>query len=188
MKTLLLAVVLAATVFVLPAYSAEKLLADFNSGVKPNNVGGDFGAWDKDPVDNTQSCIESFDDVVKHGDKGFSLKLVYDVDSPNPAFNGFWMKLNGSDLSSYKTINLWVKGDAAQGHTSRFKVELKTPDGVGSYYITGVTDEWQKFTIPLGSFNLPSLNNCQEIVVVFEDRIADEKKGIIYLDDINVEQ
>lgn len=187
MKKVLFAVVIASVMFSLPAYAAQKVLADFNSGTKPNNVGGDFGAWDKDPVDNTQTCVEAFDDVVKHGEKGFSMKLKYDVDSPSPAFNGFWMKLNGINLAPYKTLNFWIKGDSAAGYTSRFKVELKTPDGVGAYYVTGINDKWQLFSIPLEAFNLPSLENCQEFVIVFEDRIADTKSGIIYIDDISVE-
>ena len=39
----------------------EIMLADFDTGDKPNNVGGDFGAWDKDPNDDTQGCQLSFD-------------------------------------------------------------------------------------------------------------------------------
>ena len=37
------------------------MVADFNSGTKPNNIGGDFGAWIKDPNDPMQGCVESFD-------------------------------------------------------------------------------------------------------------------------------
>ncbi|MEA3346617.1 MAG: carbohydrate binding domain-containing protein [Candidatus Auribacterota bacterium] len=187
MKVLIL--VLAVVLFAcLPVgmVSAEVVLADFNSGEKPNNIGGDFGTWDKDPSDNTQFCSGAFDAVIKHGKDGYSFGLDYDVDSPNPAFNGFWMKLNDIDLSSYKNLSFWVKGDSAQGYTKEFKIELKTPDGVGSYYINGVTDKWRKFSIPLDAFNLPSLSNCQEFVIVFEDKTATDKEGIMYIDDIVV--
>ena len=114
MRALVLAVVLFAFAVVLFAFimpvSAEVVLADFNSGEKPNNVGGDFGTWDKDSSDSTQSCRGVIEDTIKHGTNGYSFALIYDVDSPNAAFNGFWMKLNDIDLSSYGTLSFWVKG------------------------------------------------------------------------------
>jgi len=36
------------------------VVADFDTGDKPNNLGGDFGAWDKDPNDESQGCQLSF--------------------------------------------------------------------------------------------------------------------------------
>ncbi|RKY37641.1 MAG: hypothetical protein DRP73_01430, partial [Candidatus Omnitrophota bacterium] len=55
------------------SFSAQDVLvvADFDSGVKPNNVGGDFGAWDKDPMDFSQTCIESFNTSETRQGKGF---------------------------------------------------------------------------------------------------------------------
>ena len=67
-----------------PIPAKEVVIADFDSGDKPNNLGGNFGAWNKDPSDPTQWCKESFDNANKHGDKGFSMKLDYSVQSPNP--------------------------------------------------------------------------------------------------------
>ena len=39
----------------------ELVIGDFNTGDKPNNIGGDFGSWDKDPNDETQSSQISFE-------------------------------------------------------------------------------------------------------------------------------
>ena len=92
----------------------ELVVLDFDTGDKPNNLGGDFGAWDKDPNDDTQWCEVSFeygDDALGEPD-GYSLRLSYDVDSPSPAYNGFWTKLEGEDFSDYNTLNLYVKGDS----------------------------------------------------------------------------
>jgi len=96
------------------AFAANELMiADFDTGDKPNNLGGDFGAWDKDPNDDTQTCAVSFnfgDDPTGNTD-GYSLQMDYDVDSPNPAYNGFWTTLEGKDFSvlyqseSYPVIN-----------------------------------------------------------------------------------
>ena len=163
-------------------------LADFDSGEKPNNVGGNFGAWNKDPSDPTQWCKEGFDNVTRHGEKGFGMKLDYSVDSPNPAYNGFWMMLPNLDASKYDTLNLWVKGDENTGYTTVFKIEIKNANKqVGRYYVSNVSNQWQKISIPLSEFkSLIDRTNLTEFVIVFEDRMATNKKGIIYIDDITL--
>ncbi|MDP3790976.1 MAG: carbohydrate binding domain-containing protein [Candidatus Omnitrophota bacterium] len=169
-----------------PKPSEMLVLADFDSGEKPNNVGGNFGAWNKDPSDPTQWCKEGFDNVVRHGDKGFAMKLNYCVDSPNPAYNGFWMMLPNLDASKYDTINLWVKGDTDLGYTTVFKIEIKNAaKQTGRYYISNASDQWQQISIPLSEFkSLIDRTNLTEFVIVFEDRMATNKKGAIYIDDI----
>ena len=164
----------------------EFLVADFNTGEKPNNIGGDFGAWSKDPTDFTQGCSEAFDSVNRRGTTGFSMKLDYSVDSKNPAYNGFWMFLQNFDASKYDNLALWVKGDGKIGYTTVFKIELKNASKqVGRYYVTNVTDGWQDIVIPLKDFKgITDFSNLSELVVVFEDRIASNKKGVVYLDDI----
>lgn len=166
--------------------ASEVIIADFDSGEKPNKVGGNFGAWDKDPADFSQGCSESFDSANRHGSKGFAMKLDYDVDSRNPAYNGFWMFLQGFDASKYGNISFWVKGDAKEGYTTVFKIELKTANKqVGRYYVTNVTDQWQKLVIPLKDFKgITNFKDLTEFVIVFEDRIASNKDGSIYIDDI----
>ena len=177
---------IAATGSFAAAKAGDLLIADFNSGEKPNNIGGDFGAWNKDPADFTQGCTESFDSANRHGDSGFAMKLDYSVDSKNPAYNGFWMSLNGIDVSKYDNLAMWVKGDAKTGYTTVFKVELKNAaKQIGRYYITNVTDQWQEVVIPLAEFKgLTDLSNMSEFVIVFEDRVASNKKGVVYIDDI----
>ena len=162
------------------------MIDDFNAGMKPNMLGGDFGAWDKDPEDFTQSAVASFDPDVKLGDEGFSMRIEYDVDSPNPAFNGFWMKLEGADFSEYENLHFSVKGDPEAGFTERFKVELKNTAGeTGMYMLSGVTDEWQEMTLPLSSFRgLRDVSSMDEFVIVFEDTVANPKVGTIYVDNI----
>ena len=160
-------------------------VADFDSGEKPNNLRGDFGAWDKDPTDLTQTCLDSFSSEVRCGDKGYSLKLSYDVDSPNPAYNGFWTKLQNQDLKDYKELVFFVKGDEEKGFTRRFKVELKNPTQVGSFLVTGVTREWQKVIIPFQKFKrITDWSQMTEFVVVFDDLTSNPKEGVIYIDDV----
>lgn len=170
----------------LPGYSEEVMLANFDSGEKPNNMGGNFGAWNKDPSDPTQWCKESFDNVARHGDTGFAMKLDYSVDSPNPAYNGFWMTLPNFDAAKYDALSLWVKGDPKVGYTTVFKIELKSANKqVGRYYVSNVSDQWKEISIPLSEFKgLIDRSTLTEFVIVFEDRMASNKKGVLYVDDI----
>jgi len=165
----------------------ELVIADFDTGDKPNNIGGDFGGWDKDPNDETQGCQMSFDTDDSQGDaSGYAIRLDYDVDSPNPAYNGFWMKLNGEDATAYNTLNFYVKGDAKAGYTKRFKIELKDMTNKPSAYIvSGVTDQWQKISIPFEKFRrIENWNSLNELVFVFDDINSSPKKGSILIDQV----
>lgn len=165
-------------------------IADFDSKLEENDYdGGKFGAWNKDPGDDTQDCLMSFNEQTKHGKKGFSAMLEYDVDSPNLAYNGFWMKFNNLDLTSYENICFWVKGDSEKGYTKKFTVELKSEKEKGKKIVSGVTDQWQLIKIPLSSFRgLHDLTKIAEFVVIFDDKIVTVKEGVIYLDDIYFER
>ena len=167
------------------AKANELVIADFDTGDKPNNIGGDFGGWDKDPNDESQGTQMSFDTDDSQGDaSGYAIRLDYDVDSPNPAYNGFWMKLNGEDATPYNTLNFYVKGDAKLGYTKRFKIELKDMTNKPSAYIvSGVTDQWQKISIPFEKFRrIENWNALNEIVVVFDDINSTPKTGGILID------
>ena len=166
---------------------SELVIADFNTGDKPNNIGGDFGAWDKDPNDETQSSQMSFESDDALGDKmGYSIRLDYDVDSPNPAYNGFWMKLNDLDATAYNTVNFYIKGDAKAGFTKRVKIELKDSTKQPSPYIlSGLTEEWQKISIPFEKFRrIKNWDALSEFVVVFDDINSNPKAGTIFVDHI----
>ncbi len=183
-----LAVVCAAFIGMSSSASAATLLVDdFDRGEKPNALGGDFGAWDKDPNDATQTCALSFDKGHAFGGVGYSLKLDYDVDSPNPAYNGLWSKLEGADLRSYKKLTFYVKGDKDTGYTKSFKLELKNGKEVGQYVLKGVTDQWKRVSIPLSEFGLKDLRGMTEFVIVFDDASSDPKSGSVFLDEIAFE-
>jgi len=165
----------------------EFVLADFDSGTKPNNVDGDFGAWDKDPNDDAQSCELDFTEDDALGDQwGGSIKLIYDVDSPKTAYNGLWMHLSGTDASDYTTLNMYVRGDKEAGYPKSLKIEVK--DGrrnKGSFVIKGITDKWKKFVIPFNRFRgVKSWSNISEFVVVFEGAETKPRQGIVYIDHI----
>ena len=166
--------------------AAELMVADFNSGAKPNNLGGDFGAWIKDPADPMQGAVESFDAQDRYGDKGYALRLIYSVASKNPAYGGLWLRLENLDASKYDMLRFRVRGDAAMGYTTVFKVEVKDALDQSSHaYVRGVTDQWQDIALPLSGFEgMANARKLKELVIVIEDSTATSKQGVIYLDDV----
>lgn len=170
------------------AWAATLLVDDFDRGEKPNALGGDFGSWDKDPSDPTQKCTIAFDKASAFGGVGYSLKMDYDVDSPNPAYNGFWMKLQSADLSAYKKLTFYVRGDSTNSFTPQIKLELKNGKEVGRYLLKGITDQWQQVSVPLKDFvGITDWKGMTEFVVVFDDLTSTKKVGTIYLDEIAFE-
>ncbi len=167
-------------------YAADELVvADFDKGEPPNNIGGSYGSWNHDPQDDTQGCYMFAEpDDYKNPDKGYCLRLDYDVQSKNPAFNGFWMKLKGLDVSSFNVLSFWIKGGSEGKFTTRLKLELK--DGAGRraiYPIEGVTDKWQEIKINFKNTKSDAnWKNVSELVLVFDDILATYKEGTILVD------
>lgn len=183
--------------------AAERLVIDhFDDGALPNALGGDYGTWNRYPEDVLQGCQERVDAVNALGGKGYALRIDYDVDSPHPAYCGFWSRLPHLDLRLHQRLTLSLKGDATAGYTTQVKVELKgerlepSPDGgepqtvqeVGQYLLTGITDQWQPFPIPLEAFEgLSDRSRLTELVMLFDDMTSTKKTGVLYLDEIAFE-
>ncbi len=158
---------------------------DFDTAEKPNKFGGDSGTWNKDPEDLTQGCIMSFDGLVRYGEKGFSLKLDYDVDSPNAAYCGYWSKLQDKDISRYKYLVFYAKGDDVEGYTTKFILELKNANQSSKRIVEGINNSWQMFKIPLSEFReIKDWKSMKELVITFDDVTVTNKKGGIYIDEI----
>ena len=187
-KTVVALTLIALISLCLMASGAELMLADFDSGTKPNNIGGDFGGWNSDAEDFSQGCYESFDQSNALGETGSCMKLEYDVNSTGPAYCGFWMKTSGGlDATSYTNLVIWMKSDAATGGTARVKIELKTESERGAFYIDGISPTWTRFTILLDDFLVSDYSSFQELVIVFEDHTSRPKEGVIYVDNISLE-
>lgn len=170
--------------------AGQLMLADFDSGDKPNNLGGDFGGWDKDPNDDTQGCRATFASDDSTGNlEGFALRLDYDVDSSSPAYNGFWMKLENVNAVHYDTLSFDVRG-ASHRFTKRLKVELKSPDSrSSSFIVSGISNEWQTIQIPLKRFKgIKDWTVLTELILVFDDVNTAPKKGTLLVDQIRFER
>ena len=165
------------------------VVADFDSGAAQNNRGGNIEVWlAGDGSDPTQFSKMSFanDDALGNA-SGHCLKIEYDVDSENPAYNGVRIDLNNFDATAYKTLSFYIKGDAAAGFAKMLKIELIGKNKLPSpHMVDGITDQWQKITIPLTEFFLiKDWSTLQKFVVVFSDIASDPKVGTIYLDHVS---
>jgi len=179
----------AVAVLAVASASAEQMLAvdDFNDGAVPNALGGDFGMWNRYPEDLTQGCFQEFDPINAYGGAGYALRLNYDVDSPNRAQCGFWSKFGGVDLTPYRQLVLYLKGDSA-GHTSQVNIELKSEQEIGRYLLTGITDTWEQFVIPFEQVEgLHDWSHIKELVIFFDHLTVTKLTGMIYLDEIAFE-
>ena len=167
------------------AQNVPFVVADFNKPGSSSNIGGEFGTWDKDPNDATQSCRMTFvrDDAL--GSKeGMSVRLDYDVDSPNPAYNGFWLKLENADTSKYGALSFYIRGDAETGFTSKIKVEIKDKKGgKETHVIENISEKWQKISIPL-KLDQSVKKQLSEFTIVFDDVNSRPKLGTILIDEI----
>lgn len=174
------------------AYSIT--IADFNSETMKNNLEGQSGTWETNPHDMTQGIEASLDSNIKRGDEGASLKLEYDVDSDENAINGFWTQLMTFDASEFDHFEFWVKGDKEKNYPRTFKIEFKKSQKdeegrdetiKGSYVVKGVTDRWQKISIPLNVMNgIRDWGDIEEFAITFEKRRLAQRKGALYFDDL----
>ena len=170
------------------------LVADFDKdGETDREWTAQVGAWLSDPTDPTIRCLEAYDPVQRYGLKGYCLKLWYDIDSPNSAFGGLWLKLqNGTQMSfdatRFRAVRLMIKGTAsAAGASSQVKMELKNArQEVGAVMVTGIGPDWRAFEIPLSDFRgLSDRSKITEMTIVLDREIATDLEGILYFDEIH---
>jgi hypothetical protein len=158
-------------------------IADFDNLRKTHLEVKDFGSFNVFENDLTQRAVEYFS-TIKYGTQGYGLGILYDVDSPNPAMVGFWMKTQKIDARNYKYLILHIKGNPLWGHPHKIKIEIKNDKGeVGSYYLKGINSSWQEFVIPLSEFEgISDFGSLNEFVIVFDKDELNTKVGGIYLD------
>ncbi|MFA4982332.1 MAG: FecR family protein [Candidatus Omnitrophota bacterium] len=161
------------------------LINDFDRKEYFNNIDGEFGVWNVFYGDPNQSCRDELVESDRPEDAGYIEKLSYDVDSQFAAYNGFFTKLLNIDISNYKYLVFYIKGDTAAGFTTSLKIELKNSKQTGKTSLDGITGEWKRMVIPIESFGgINDFKAVTELVIVFADIEVSRKEGVIYIDDI----
>jgi hypothetical protein len=175
------------------------VISNFDEPNIQKKMGVDFGPWELHPSYITDVTVVSPDNEKEKEEYGNVLRVDYNVAIPAedlpyanyPVFNGVWFDLADADLTEYDTLVFYVKGDAEEGFTSRFKVELKNNDGeIARFYFGGVTSAWQRVEQRLDSIRtnmggpLKSYKSMSELTIVFEKEEVSNKDGVIYIDNI----
>lgn len=194
MKTIItkkLSILLVAGLVSWPILAEDKVIADFDIDQYKNNLGGGIDAFDGNPDDPDHTCKISFDNKEKQGEEGYSLKIDYLL-GENTKFNGVLIYLNGLDLTPYKKINFWIKGNKEAGFPKKFILELKTETGekfnIGRVPVRKISSTWQKVSIPLDKFKLDDLKKGQLFAIVFEEQEVKIPKGTINIDNMTLSQ
>ena len=171
------------------------VVQDFDRPGIENNPGGPatagLGVWNLDPTDPQSGCTYNLEAQTRHGSN--SLHLVYRLNPKKSSQNGFWMSLNGLDARDYDHLELWIKGDPKLGFATSLKIEVNQPKPdlqpggtiKGSYVIRGITDEWQRFRIPLNLMTgIETWKDLKTLVIGFHSRREKVTQGAVFIDDI----
>jgi hypothetical protein len=155
----------------------QSMVVNFDSCTGVTKLGGQMGAA-YDPSSGDR-LVESYVQEVGHG---CIARLEYDIVD----WGGFWIQLQGADLSPYNQLVFDAKVDS-QEVPERVKIELKRAGGqeVSILYISGITTDWQTMGVNLRDFegSLSSFTDMEELVFTFEAN-GSRKTGVIHLDNI----
>jgi len=157
---------------------APLVIADFNTCTPRTNLGGKTGVTFVRPDSIS-------DEYLKEPGRECSARLVYHL---KKNYVAFYLKLAGASLTGYNTLAFDIRADPAIGAPAEVKVELKRSNNaeVSTYYITGVTGEWETLTLPFADFRpipLSSYTDMSELVFTFELNRAGPD-GAVYLDNV----
>lgn len=168
------------------------MLNDFERPQNVTNAGQSSGTWNADEKNSLNKIEASLVSIEREGKKGQAMRLSYKLDLSRATQVGYWMKLAALDARPYDHLELWVRGVAGSGFAPSFKVEFKQTSNdskqeslSGSYVLTGITDQWQKFSIPLNTMNgIQNWNPVNEFVINLQSRRLKSKEGSYEIDDI----
>lgn len=134
------------------------------------------------------------------GQGNMSLEATYDLPQLSPeCWAGVWLKFDSFDLSDFDALSFEIKGVADNRYPRIIRVELKQkidladhPYALRVFEVHGISDQWQRFQIPLSDFvpfleepDLEDWTDIDEIVFVVESQFS--SGGTFHLDNISVD-
>lgn len=161
------------------------VIESFDHEDMPKNI----GTWIHNILDPDQNIqLELIGQDARNKAGGKSLAIHFDVDSPNPAMVGCWIKLKNQDLSGFDTLHFSFKA----GSDGYFKgsVAVQFTDSLyrkAAYLVSQVKADWKEYQIPLKRF--PRISNWSEIrefEIIIDDINANPKQGTLLIDEIYV--
>lgn len=106
--------------------------------------------------------------------------------SETSTFAGYFTEVSGIDFTKYDYLVLYIKGDKEKGYSRSLKLELKDRRTVASYVLEGITDEWQKFVIPISVFSEVNLKRASFLGILFQSELLTKKEGVVYIDEVSI--
>jgi hypothetical protein len=161
-----------------PYTPLQSMVVNFDSCSGVTKLGGLMG-----PVYDSSSSDWVAESYVQEAGRGCVARLEYDI----VEWGGFWIRLQGADLSPYSQLVFDIKADQ-QEVPERLKIELRRAGGQQIsilYHPSEITTDWQTMDVNLSDFrgSLSSFGDIEELVFVFEAN-GSRKTGVIYLDNI----
>ena len=169
-----------------------QMVADFESGISINNLGGAMGAAFSEP-----DYLREEYTAVQIG--GTAARLEYRIDS----WAAFWLELRAADLRPYSRVVFDIRADPQPQIPGQIKLELKRDcrDQNGQTtcrerevaYASEINEDWQTMSISLDEFQqtefpgnagFSTLQGMQELVFTFEAPVSGSS-GVVYLDNIS---
>ena len=160
------------------------------SGTDINLFGGSNMLWGDDG-----NSTKSLDNTNAKEGTGYAQKFNYITSTGEDwCASAFSLAKSGTkNLTKYESLTFWIKKDTSTNKTF-FKIALKKDDdfeaivNITDYLTGGVTDTYQKVTIPLSDFSGANLTDVQFLFFYFtKDDLTSNNcqvDGIIYFDDI----
>lgn len=113
------------------------------------------------------------------------IRVVYNLNYPNPAIKTFSLTTPQINAAKYKTIRFTIRG-LEEGYPGIVRVEVRNnKNEISSVLMSGVGLGWKKFVIPFEDFKeITDWSNIAEVSFVLEAWNVEKKKGIILIDDI----
>ena len=168
------------TIITTPGPDPQPLVvADFETCVDTNNLGGQMGAAYNAP----DSLTESY---VAETDTGCMARIEYTISD----WAAFWMKLQGADLRPYSRLYFDIRADPEPGIPGSMKLEMKRGDEVSVLYVSGIEAGWRTLGVKLDDFGsagyavpVSSWQDVDELVFTFEAG-SSGRQGLVFLDNI----
>jgi hypothetical protein len=120
------------------------------------------------------------------------MHLRYAFESPTPAQVSFRIDLGDLDASGYDHVEFWIKGDA-EGFSPALKIGFRRPKPDlprlmqdGTAVVTGISDRWQRFVVPLNRMaGVGEWRHLRSFFVALESRRAGSaRQGGYTIDDV----
>ena len=159
------------------------MVASFTTCDKWNDLEGEMGGSFSDP-----KVIELENDYYEVNDRGCVVNISYNLN----AWGGFFLKLEGIDLSTYRSLAFDIRSLSGNGIPAEIKIELSRPGQCSVARVEGVEAAWTTMVVPLVDFKkdackydrtISTWDQMEELVFVVE-RAKAGTSGEFELDNI----